>query len=197
MLYAVVAATILLGLAFTVKWDKSDQNEEVPIYIKYADSITNPYIKDMCKQHNLSYFGGGGGFLYNVENINIKFISKKQVDIEQARNFLITCSEELLERINTSDKIRPYLDHYPFTKKGIQLDICYFDQKGTWNNPRFIAQATASNGYVYYAVFDHKKRELKTIYKESYQDALKIAQSHNGNLPFASRISIKRNNKKT
>lgn len=40
MLCGVVASTILLGLIFNVKWDKFDQNEEVPVYIKYSNAST-------------------------------------------------------------------------------------------------------------------------------------------------------------
>ena len=174
--YAVVAATALLGLVFTVKWDKSDQNEEVPVYIKYADSITNPFVKDMCKKHHLSYFGGGGGFLHNVENITIEFVSHSIADVEQARSLLLSCSEELLKRVNADETIRPYLNHYPFTAKDISIGICYFDRNGTWVKSKCIASASVAEGPIYYTIFDEEANNLKTFHKESYQEALKIVQ---------------------
>ena len=148
----------------------------------YISSIPMPLrinVKDMSKQHKLSYFGGGGAFLYNVKNINISFASREMMDLGQARKLLISCSEELLRRINANDRIRPYLEHFPFSEKGIDLSISYFDSKLNHIQSKYIAGVFIINGNICYAVYDQEASTLKTVHKESYQEALKIVRSQN------------------
>ncbi|PCI92160.1 hypothetical protein COB11_07875 [Candidatus Aerophobetes bacterium] len=136
-------------------------------------------VKDMSKQHKLSYFGGGGAFLYNVKNINISFASREMMDLGQARKLLISCSEELLRRINANDRIRPYLEHFPFSEKGISLGTSYFDSKLNRVQPKYIARVCIIHGNIYYTIYDKEADTLKTIHEETYQEALNIVRSQN------------------
>ncbi|PCI92162.1 hypothetical protein COB11_07885 [Candidatus Aerophobetes bacterium] len=165
---------VVIGIFLTLK----SPSDEEPIHIKYSDMITIPYIKDMCKSHNLDPFGGGGGFLGGVNLIIISFASDDQVGITQARNLLIECSEDLLQRMNSDEQIKPYLEHYPFSEKGIELSINYFDATSDWVPPEFIASASVRKGKVRYSIFNHKTRKFKTVHKESYREAQNIVQSN-------------------
>ena len=164
-----ITAILSTGLYyFSQRMNISNSSQEEPIYIKYSDAITDKYIKDMSKQHKLAYFGGGGAFLYNVKNINISFASREIMDLDQSRKLLISCSEELLRRINANDRIRPYLEHFPFSEKGIDLSISYFDSKLNHIQSKYIAGVFIINGNICYAVYDQEASTLKTVHKESY-----------------------------
>lgn len=182
ILYSLTAIFFLISIFFAIKEIYLEHAQNEPVYIKYSRAITNQYIKDMNKKYDLFYFGGGGGFLYNVENIAISFSCNRNITLEDGRSLLISCSKELLKRINRDERIRPYLDHYPYTEKGIDIDICFFDVNGRWViDPDSIAKVASLEGAVHYAIFDKNHQCLNTIYRESYKDSENIVESNRWN----------------
>ncbi|MBM3192256.1 MAG: hypothetical protein FJZ63_06385 [Chlamydiae bacterium] len=153
------------------------RHPEDPMYVEYADNITKKFCADVAKKHLIFYYGGGGGFLKNVERIFLDFSAVKNLNIEEARSLVLDCTEDLLQRINNDKKIKPYLEHYPFTEKGLRLSISFDtpDQKRV--SSKYVAHVLATNGSIYYSSYDHKKQQLVDLYEEPYQEALKLANA--------------------
>jgi hypothetical protein len=147
-----------------------------PIYCKYANEITGPFSTYLRKNYNLYYYGGGGGFLENVKIISLHYKTIKQLPIDDARVLFITCVEELLKRINENEKIRPYLEHYPFTEKGLEFSISLYDENKERVPPSFPAYVSLINKKIYYAYYDYETDMLKDLYSEPYQEALSIVK---------------------
>ena len=150
-----------------------------PIYGKYVDEIVDSYLKHIKKQYGLECFGTGGGFLSNVNNISLHFDAPSQkINIGNARVLLINCTEELLQRINKNEQIRPYLEHYPFTSKGISINVIFYDYLNEKLPEEFLKGATVTEGVVYYSRYNQKTEKFEDFYKEPYSEALeKVKES--------------------
>ena len=160
---------------FSYQQLQASPNMQEPIYYKYSDAIVNPYCTYLKKTYQLHCYGNGGGFLENINNIQLNFNGIRNLSIEEARILIIECTEELLKRINEDTQVRPYLSHYPFTEKGLTLLINFDKKNGETVDANFIADVFTCNEMIYYDIYDPQKNLLKKIYQEPYQNALQIA----------------------
>lgn len=147
-----------------------------PIYCKYANEITGPFSKYLRKNYDLYYYGGGGGFLENVRVIALHYRTVKHLSVDDARVLFINCVEELLKRINQDEKIRPYLEHYPFTEKGIEFSIAFYKNNKERVPSSFPAYVFLINEKIYYDYYDRETEMLKDLYSEPYQESLSIVK---------------------
>ena len=98
----------------------------------------------------------------------------KKVNVEEARILLITLTKELLDRINSDQQIRPYLDHYPFTEKGISLGLSFYDDQGKRVDNGYVAHLfVAKDGNICYDTYNHEE----DLYEEPYEEALRIVEN--------------------
>lgn len=84
--------------------------------------------------------------------------------------------EELLNRYNLDEKIRPYLVTYPFTPKNIDITI-FFDHQPNDANQKMIKLIHLVDDYIYYEIISPDGKFLERI-KISYDEAYKIAYGH-------------------
>ena len=104
-----------------------------PEYIKYVDEIVSEFVKDMKKNYNLHCYGSGGSMPNDVEKIEVLFSSYSKSTVNDARKMEVGAIQELLHRINTHEKIRPYLREYPFSLDRVGISISF--QTETNGNP--------------------------------------------------------------
>lgn len=174
--FSLIAKIFLFLCFFVFPYQKlfSDLPMKESVYCKYADQIVDEYIAYMKKNYQLYCEGRGGGFLHNVNNIDVSFVGTKNLSIEDTRILIVKSVEELLKRINENTNIQPYLSHYPFTERGLSLIVSLCKKNGERVDSDFIALAFVAGAKVYYSFYDHKEHCLKNLYEESYQEALKI-----------------------
>src|SRR5271163_1992438 len=86
----------------------------LPDYEEYVNEIVNDFVKDMGKKYKLHCYGSGGSMPNDVEKIDVLFISYCKSTVDDARRMEVNAVQELLRRINTHEKIKPYLREYPF-----------------------------------------------------------------------------------
>ena len=144
-----VSIFILILIPFTSCSTEKKEHKE-PVYGKYVDEIVDSYVLYVKKQYGLKCFGSGGGFRYNVNNISLSFQTHPQkIGIEKARVLLVKCVEDLLERINQHEKIRPYLEHFPFTAKGVSISITFYDYFSEQLPENFLTKISTVEGNIY------------------------------------------------
>jgi hypothetical protein len=98
---------------------------EGPPYGKYVDEIVGAFARDMRKQYGLICVGSGGQMPRNVETIGVYFYAYRKSSIEETRKLMIKAQENLVNRVNVHEKIRPYLKEYPFTWRGADISIAF------------------------------------------------------------------------
>ena len=120
---------ILAGFPLYSKESKS------PDYFKYVDEIVDAFVQDMEKTYELYCCGSGGSMPTDVEEIDVLFISYRKSTVDDARKMEVNAIQNLLHRINTHEKIRPYLREYPFHADRIGVSISF--QTETDNQPLY------------------------------------------------------------
>src|SRR5690606_37029993 len=126
---------------------KNKQIEQVLDY-SYPEIFVKTFIEDMEKQQELKYYTGGD-FYHKTNRLNITFTSYKKRSLKNARKTLVACVEEYLHRLNTDEKIRPFLITYPTTYKDLDIGIVFFDESENWHKFNFLTNASLIQGTSY------------------------------------------------
>lgn len=170
MKYTITIAIILTFLStIMINSHSAPLSED---YEKLANAITTKTAKKIHDEKGLILVGTGGEMMDDIKMMMMGFDSFKIVDIETARKLLAYCVEEYLSAINTSKEIRPYLHDYPFTSKNVEIVIYFRNPDGSTVALNKINVASAQKGEVVYFVDYPEKFTLKTIHKETYEEAL-------------------------
>lgn len=117
--------------------------------------------------------------MYGIRMMAISFRYEKVVDIDTARKLLVYSVEEYLKAINNDKRVRPYLNHYPFTAKGVEIRIFFYQPDGHNVPAGQISCASSINGILEYNSHDPDDYAFKTVHKESYAEAIKIERKQN------------------
>lgn len=107
--------TSLLFFSFTF-FDKT------PRHIVLSDQITSKFVKDM-KKKGFRQSMYGGSFINNIQSVHLCFETDRCLSVNECRQLGIEMVEDLLNRYNTNEEIRPYLNNYPFTEKNLEISI--------------------------------------------------------------------------
>ncbi len=157
--------------------------DKEPVYCKYAKEIQTEYLRAMNKQYGLVCSGFGGGYINNVNLIHLDLDGVYNYSIQEARTLYITCVEELLKRLNTNEQIRPYLEHYPFTERGIRMGLSFEKANSDNVEDRYICYVSLINGEIYYRSYDHENDSFIARHQEPYQEALRIVSESSSPKP--------------
>ena len=145
--------------------------EVPPEYIKYVREIRSEFSKEMEREYSLKLIAEGGSMPYKVCSIAMRFECEKKVNIDEARWLLITLQRKLMDKVNKHEKIRPFLDKYPFPVAGadVQLSFQEVPDKNA-KNPEFVYSA---RNKIFYCKDNEEKGAYDRIFVEPYEEALK------------------------
>ncbi len=190
----VIAIFVLItGSNMSAKETKS------PAYLKYVDEIVVDFVNDMEKKYKLHCYGSGGSMPNDVEKIEVLFISYTKATINNAREMEVRAIQDLLQRINTHEKIRPYLREYPFCINRIDVSISFRTKTDDWPLDGSVASVFLAKNKIFYRsaeiqieepvpfIYTNEKNEvvkelvgggpnekLIPLMEETYEEALKI-----------------------
>lgn len=152
-------------------------NYSSPEYVVISEKILSDIAITLSKRHKMSFFGDVGGMARCVNLLGLVFQIPGPLSKNQLREILIDCVEELLNAINTNEKLRPYLKNYPFTAKEVEIKLFIIDQKGEDIYDPEIDVAAAHNGILRFTTTDKNNTFVyKSQIKEDYETALKIVK---------------------
>ena len=182
-----VKKNLLLILIFLSGPLSASPDDNVP-YIVYAKEIMNTFISKSEKEYTLECIGTGGKFSKNVAGITIKFVAYRKGTLEEARLLEVTMIEALLSRINTDEKIRPFLNAYPFNINDIKISIAFHKKDNSCYSDGSVVYVSHIKNKLFYYSEKPKTEDLILIMEEPYEQAYKIIfpslnQSHNDCLP--------------
>ena len=144
-------------------------------YERIADGITAKIAQKMKKEKALQCIGTGGGMMSNIQRMAISFQFFHEVDLDEARELIVTTTSEYLKAINGSKEVRPYLENYPFGLENVEVMIWIKEPDGHDVPFDQIAQVTLARGMIsYYSYKYDPGNSYQTLHRESYDEALKI-----------------------
>lgn len=173
------ASYFLLLLVPVLLFFKNFQGrKEQPEHVKIASEIMADCIQDINKTYGTSCYGSGGSFLDGVKIISLSFSARDMnLTIDESRVLVVNTVEKLLKRVNDDERIRPHLEHFPFTSNGAEVSISFHDDNGERVGEDFVAYvSTNEKGRVYYSTYDHSAEKLKNLHEESYAEAVRIVR---------------------
>ena len=162
-------------------------------YEKIANGITYRVGKQLKKDINLQYVGGGGGMMDSIRMMAMSFQLFHEVDLPEARRILVCATTEYLNAINDSKRVRPYLRNYPFKVENIEIMIWVQTANNRDVAPDEIAFMSSDNGILIYKIVENRTPYTsKEIHQETYQEALKIIQEEDAANPNKPSLSLKK-----
>ena len=159
-----LVANILVLFIFIMKLHA---REELPIYEHYVNEIVNSFCAEVEAEHKgLTCSGSGGSMPDNVRKISVDFYASFTASVEEARLLQVSCAKKLLNKINSHEKIKPYLVKYPFTPKEISISISFYDKNGKRPLDGSVARTLLAIDKIFY-----KKAEMVKKIAPSFLDA--------------------------
>jgi len=160
---------IVLGIFFM---NCSNVDEYLTKDEKTQKQLTIKTAKKLQKEKGLYFSGfGGNGPNKKWDLMMLSLDYYQPLDIKLGRELLMYAVQTYLHEINSNEKIRPFLIHYPFTYKDIEVAIFIQNPK---ENPFDLAVIDCLRGEFYYKT--EEALPLHTRFKETYEEAVKILE---------------------
>jgi nucleoid DNA-binding protein len=156
--------------------------EKMPDHVVLADKITKKYTEQIKNDENLLLNGFGSNYVNGIHRIGLDFQTERTVDITEARYLLVRSVSKLLDAVNSNEEIRRYLDHYPYTAKGIEFAIDFSNKNmheckiGSIAYVYVFHNKRANENIVLYKAYDLTKRNYVEVHRETYEEAERIVQ---------------------
>ena len=136
-----------------------------------ANEVRNKTILQLKQERNLHAIGVGSGMMNQIRMLALSFVYYKEIDIETAREILVSASDLFLENINSYEKIHPFLENYPFTTKNIEIAIFLLKPDGSKPSGGNLTVISITNGILSYKTDHPDDGRLTRIYEETYEEA--------------------------
>lgn len=163
-----------------------------PKYVMYADEIVKAFEREMEENFGLSCCGGGGSMPYNVKEIEVLFEVPHKATVEEARYLEVEATQRLLKKINSHEKIRPYLNVFPFTESDVSISIHFIDvDKGFYANE--LSDVSMYSGIIEYSGIEEATDKSYTFKREAYEDAVALLQANKDGHPNLNALWFKKN----
>lgn len=140
--------------------------------VKIASEIRSKTLKKLEKEMGLIPCGSGGQMMYQIEMLGLAFQYRHSIDVEKGRRILMQAINEFLKEINSNERIRPYLDVYPFEPKNIEILIVLQSPDGSNIDNGKLELIFVSEGILQYQFNNSDSSK----YKETYEEACKILE---------------------
>jgi hypothetical protein len=146
---------------------------------KYANEIQHKVANQLKRDFGLIPFGSGARMMYQIEMLHLAFQYAKPANIDCARSLIIAAVEEFIAAINADERIRLYLANYPFESKNIEVTIFFLEPNHKPVVDGKLCMVDAQGGFVTYKIDELATNRLKTIHRESFEEAAGlVAQLH-------------------
>lgn len=160
-----ISVFLVCGCQTDVGYQSSDKEH-------LTNVITKKVAIQLKNELGLIPSGFGGRTMHQVEMLCLAFDCHQPLDIETGRRLLIAAVEKFAAEVNANEAIRPYLGNYPFSPKNIEIRIFIQNRNSRDFEPEKLCVVKAIQGVLEYEIDDIKTNNFKTIYEETYEEAL-------------------------
>ncbi len=170
ILLVLILALICIAPYYTFS---SNPYKKMP-YDQIVDDLITRSSKRLEKKHNMRLVGITEGMMGSVKLIGFSFQIFRQMKKNEARTMVVDCVQDLLADINQEEKIRPYLEVFPFDTNHVEIFL-FIDPIDEVDCHPNLSVVTASHRKIYYNTNDsEKKYKFKCEEEETFEDAVKI-----------------------
>ncbi|WP_044882471.1 hypothetical protein [Neochlamydia sp. EPS4] len=152
---------------------------EEPEQAEFVGEILDKASKKLQKKYSMRTIGTGIGMPDGVVTmLALSFEKTGPLTKEEGRRIIVDCVQEILQIINTHEKIRPYLKNYPFSARDIEVRVFLADKfRNDIFDPNYgvISSISASIDYKYTSA-ENPNKYMK-IEEENFEEALKMVQN--------------------
>ncbi|MCH9625438.1 MAG: hypothetical protein S4CHLAM123_06120 [Chlamydiales bacterium] len=145
-------------------------------YCKISNRIAGSYVTEFAKPRELMLSGYGGAMMDDIQEISLRFLSFRALNIDEARVLYVEMMEEFLCRINHHEEIRPYLHNFPFDINNVALTIGWINSDRKITRDGHMALMFIGNNHTIYYEAYNSTEGFYTLHKESYEEARRIVQ---------------------
>src|SRR5690606_25136608 len=121
-------------------------NYQEPDYAKTARGIITKVTQEIEKKENIQLIGTGSGMMHNVNMLSLSFVSDRTLSVDESRTVMTSCVQILLDAVNSSKELRPYLSNYPFEAKNIKIMIIFREKEDPVKNDGEIVLISQTDG---------------------------------------------------
>lgn len=158
--------------------DPIHAEDQIPRRVKLVQEIRSQVAYKLMREKGLIPFGSGGGAIDQIRMIALSFEYRKPVTIEEGRDLVLTVVHELVKAVNTDERIRPYLESYPFGPERVEIEIFVRDVNGERLPSSAATLVSCCDGICRYQIFHFDEKRFETILKETFAEAEQRAQAH-------------------
>ena len=175
MIKRVLAALIILLIVggFFLLDRKQAMN---PHYEVIANQITLDTAKRLKERYGLNAVGIGGGMMDDIKKMNLSLRSTKSLSIDEGRELILSCIDTYLDQVNSNEKVRPFLNIYPFAENNVGVTIFVDRRENGELVVGRIASIFNSGGKIHFRAV---KSELQNeeVLSETYEEAREIVMA--------------------
>ncbi len=171
--------TIFLFLMLLIASCHNSKKEDPlePSKQSLAIEVRNQTILQL-REKGLCAFGYGSRMMYQIARLSLDFNYYKEIDINEARELLMTSGRVFLKNVNSNELIPPFLQNYPFEPENIEVAIYVRKPNGRQPDTDKLAIVTLIDGILKYKIMPDEY-SLETIYQETFEEAQsKLQVSH-------------------
>lgn len=189
---------LLLNCSLNADWNEEQwEKESLEIdaayknYSVHVRDIINSCSNQMKVDLGFQCTGDGGAMHKEVEEIRIKFNAYRRATLEEARALLLFAMDNLLETINSHEKIQPFLVERPFTSKHVGISIGFEGVNGSYSDGSvaFVFKSHEAEGQeekttITYCASDPILAPYVDILTEPYEEAIAKARESALTFPY-------------
>jgi len=123
-----------------------------------------------AENYHMKGMGTRGRFAEFVREIGVTFKHNGALSKEEILVIYYECVEELLNRVNSDEQIRPFLLNYPFSKENISIEMSFYPEEGYGDLPEGeIAHLFSSGKRLCFYTYIEETGISKKMYEEPYK----------------------------
>lgn len=148
-----------------------------PPHLEEVGRFKRKINQSFMQNYGLSCNGSGGGFVDQINKLDMTYIKNGVYSIEEARYLIVRCMEEMYDSINNDENILPYLKTHPFERNCLVISILFKDgyiENRKPNYPIALAHVLICKDKIFYGIDEEDSGSFPTVYEEPYSEAYKI-----------------------
>jgi predicted RNase H-like HicB family nuclease len=153
---------------------KHDPKWDIATYV-YNNEIGKKVFVQLKKEKNLSVCESGFALLgtKEIQCMHCGFNYFNEITLDEARGILVEAISLYLDAINKNERIRPFLNHHPFTPENVEIRIFLFTRERAIPAPEKLQFISFTEGKLKYSigVLDSRRYPI-VVCEETYEEAM-------------------------